>query len=79
MNKKDQANKIKTIQLQDELLQQIKQVWRVGRDRSDQARRLVDGNINLDTDKDAIQALAAFVNLQLVLNEYELREIKNEH
>lgn len=70
--------RIRMMHHRDDLLQRIKEFWGKGTNRSKQARRLVDGDIELPADKDAIQALAMVVNLQIALDDEELKDIVEE-
>lgn len=71
-------SRIQMIHHHDELFQRIKDFWGTGINRSKQARRLVDGDIDLDRDKEAIQALAMVVNLQIALDEAVNLQIDDE-
>ncbi len=68
--------KIGLIRRRDALMAQVKEVWGVGANRVDQARRLTEGDI---TKKDipAVQVLAMIVNTQLALDSIELEELEN--
>jgi hypothetical protein len=69
-------NKIQLISTNNEFLQRFKDTWGVGKKRSDQARRLVDGDIHLPEDKDAIIGMAIIVNIQLALSHLESQELE---
>ena len=73
MNLKDKMMLVKT---KDDLMAQFRDVWGVGTHMSDQARRIEDGNINLETDLGAIRCLAQIVNIQLCLNDIEIKELE---
>lgn len=70
-------NRAIMIHHRDDMLQQIKACWGTGKNRTKQAKRLVDGDIDLEKDRDAIVALACVVNLQLALDEIELKELES--
>lgn len=72
----NRQKKMGLISLRDETLQLFKEIWGVGKNRTEQARRLIDGNINLEVDRDAIIGMAMLVNAELALNEIELKELE---
>jgi len=72
----DIKNKVLLIKHRDDYLKKLKDAWGIGANMSDQARRLVDGDINIDIDRGAIQAMAIVINTQLALDKIELEELE---
>lgn len=68
--------KLQLIHLRDEYSRQLKEAWGVGPSKSNQAKRLEDGDIRLETDIHAIRVLAMIVNTQFILDNVELKELE---
>lgn len=69
----ERKTRIRLIHHRDDMIQRIKACWGVGAKRNKQARRLVDGDIDLGKDRDAIRVIASIVNCQIALDTEELK------
>lgn len=67
--------KVRMTRLQDEALQTLRDYWHINGVKTNQAKRLIHGGINSDKDKEIVSLMAMVIDLQLALNDIELKEI----
>ncbi len=69
--------KVRMTTLKDQIWRDLRQHWYIDGKMTNRAERLMNGDVDLEKDKDVIKLMTIITTVQLALNDVELEELES--